>query len=405
MSWVDGFYPPQIASEIAGYIRTSGMAKMRIIGGILAIGAVLAPVTAVGAQSSIPRCNGLEATLVVELNDEVFEGTEGDDVIVATLADSAEWADVYGLGGNDTICATNINSVYGGDGNDYIASTVTRDDIQASVQAVIVGGAGDDIIYGSSTTGIEILVGEAGDDRIFGRGGDDLVYGGDGDDTIYGQAGVDILVGGGGGDVLRGGADIDFLFGGEPNELPDPEGASLEPDGDDRLFGGAGDDNLVGGLGADFLRGGPDNDILVANDAQPLDAFDATTPVGSEDTAGSQLFGGAGDDILVGSDHADELRGGRDNDTLWGFEGDDFLSGGRGSDLLIGGAGGDSLNGNQDADRIIHSNQDATNGGSGVDTCQSDPSLGASSRNCEQSGDPVLDWEPPTHYELINFSF
>ena len=79
----------------------------------MAIGAVLAPVTAVGAQSSIPRCNGLEATLVVELNDEVFEGTEGDDVIVATLADSAEWADVYGLGGNDTICATNINSVYG----------------------------------------------------------------------------------------------------------------------------------------------------------------------------------------------------------------------------------------------------------------------------------------------------
>ena len=71
------------------------------------------------------------------------------------------------------------------------------------------------------------------------------------------------------------------------------------------LFGGAGNDTLIGGSGND------------------------------------QLFGQAGNDTLLGGIGHDVLTGDADNDSLNGGEGDDMLSGGLGDDTLDGGGGSD----------------------------------------------------------------
>ena len=75
--------------------------------------------------------------------------------------------------------------------------------------AIVEGGAGDNIAYGNGGAQ-EIILG-AGDDRLFAGGGDDTVGSAGGDDRLFGQAGDDRLLGGGGGsDVLHGGFDDDI---------------------------------------------------------------------------------------------------------------------------------------------------------------------------------------------------
>jgi Ca2+-binding RTX toxin-like protein len=64
------------------------------------------------------------------------------------------------------------------------------------------------------------------------------------------------------------------------------------------------------------------------------------------------IEGTNGDDALDGNAQGqdDQIFGGRGNDTLVGLSGDDYLSGGRGADLLVGGRGEDVLAGGLDAD-------------------------------------------------------
>ena len=85
----------------------------------------------------------------------------------------------------------------------------------------------------------------------------------------------------------------------------------------------------------------------------------------------SYIHGGTGDDVLYGSEGADEIHGGagRDtilarggadlvfgedgNDFLYGDGGDDIVSGGLGTDYLYGGSGRDVLNGGQGLDTLF----------------------------------------------------
>jgi uncharacterized delta-60 repeat protein len=92
------------------------------------------------------------------------------------------------------------------------------------------------------------------------------------------------------------------------------------------VFGEAGNDMIVGGHGDATLHGGAGND---------------------------QLFGGDGHNLLDGGDGNDHLHVGERNKnsaTLMGGAGDDVLLGGRGNDLLDGGSGKDCLNGRGGAD-------------------------------------------------------
>ena len=60
-------------------------------------------------------------------------------------------------------------------------------------------------------------------------------------------------------------------------------------------------------------------------------------------TDGNLLWGGGGDDSIVGGSSGDLLFGGTGDDTINGAEGADLITGDGGADLLIGGAGNDTF--------------------------------------------------------------
>jgi len=77
---------------------------------------------------------------------------------------------------------------------------------------------------------------------------------------------------------------------------------------------------------------------LAGNDKLALDEVNGALP-------NALMFGGAGNDTLIGGSGADQLFGEAGNDTLLGKGGDDFLFGGAGNDVLIGGPGQDIMDG------------------------------------------------------------
>ncbi|WP_149765842.1 calcium-binding protein, partial [Paracoccus thiocyanatus] len=113
--------------------------------------------------------------------------------------------------------------------------------------------------------------------------------------------------------------------------------------GNDLLLGGPGNDNLHGAAGHDTLEGRDGNDRIYGGDGN-----DRLLGGNGNDL----LWGGNGNDNIVGGAGADALRGDAGNDTLAGHDGDDQLFGGDGNDLLFGGLGNDSLVGGAGADTL-----------------------------------------------------
>jgi Ca2+-binding RTX toxin-like protein len=184
----------------------------------------------------------------------------------------------------------------------------------------------------------DFLLGGAGADKLEGGGKDDTLIGEAGADSLYGGVGYDLMAGGAGNDLLIGGRGYDFLIGGA---------------GDDTLQGGPGNDTLVGSSGADKLEGGAGADLISGYDFSsdstalsinmvmnsPADAtamqqellndlrgaFGAritsdvasrfTAALSSADTnnADDQLFGGLGNDTILG-DFSDTMTGGEGAD-------------------------------------------------------------------------------------------
>ena len=150
-------------------------------------------------------------------------------------------------------------------------------------------------------------------DSLTGRdGGDDVITGSSASDTIYGQEGHDTIYGGG---------------------------------GHDGLYGGTGDDLLVGDDKPENLAADTVADIKDLGTDAALDAF--IDSVENPDADGNdQLFGGVGNDVLLG------------------MGGDDYLDGGAGEDAIFGGAGNDII--------VYDSNDYLVSGGSGIDFMVSD---------------------------------
>jgi Ca2+-binding RTX toxin-like protein len=66
-----------------------------------------------------------------------------------------------------------------------------------------------------------------------------------------------------------------------------------------------------------------------------------------------EMYGGAGNDTLTGTNFNDLLDGGTGNDKLTGGSGNDLLLGGDGKDSLSGGAGRDVLIGGRGVDTLL----------------------------------------------------
>ena len=76
------------------------------------------------------------------------------------------------------------------------------------------------------------------------------------------------------------------------------------------------------------------------------------------------ITGGAGNDVLIGDEHANSLSGGAGDDRVEGGSGADALNGDAGADLLLGGDGDDSLSGDSYASET---GCDVLDGGAGDD--------------------------------------
>lgn len=75
--------------------------------------------------------------------------------------------------------------------------------------------------------------------------------------------------------------------------------------------------------------------------------------------------GGAGSQIVVGTDGPDYLTGGSGDDILCGYGDADILEGGSGNDILVGGGGIDGLYGGSGNDTLYGTSDETLDGGSG----------------------------------------
>jgi Ca2+-binding RTX toxin-like protein len=224
------------------------------------------------------------------------------------------------------------------------------------IEAFVLSGDNDSFV-GSDAA--ETVDGLSDNDSLVGGGGDDVLRGSLGLDNLWGDDGNDVLDGGSGHDTIHGGNGNDILRGGNPFIH---HGQLVESGGNDRLFGDNGNDTLDGGEGDDVVDGGAGADSLTGGAGFDIASYkDATREVSIDLTKASSTWtNDAQDDVLTsieeidlsdladtfrGDGNANQVWGGRGDDLLMGLGGDDVLVGNEGNDQLYGGAGNDLLQG------------------------------------------------------------
>lgn len=123
----------------------------------------------------------------------------------------------------------------------------------------------------------------------------------------------------------------------------------------DAVLGTPCDDRIVAPASVAAVFGGEGDDVIVGSNSGPVAAAsgDPLAPGGLHLEVGSQTFeGGAGNDTVFGDRGNDTLRGNAGNDRLYGGIGDDVLEGGEGDDLLAGGFGADDIDGESGNDYV-----------------------------------------------------
>lgn len=223
----------------------------------------------------------------------------GDDDIDVTMSGVDRW-ELLGDAGHDTLDARGapLVRIWGGADDDRL-----------------LGGPGNDDLYaddGNDADGDDTLIGGGGDDAMYGYLGDDELNGGDGDDYLFGAEGKDVLQGGSG--------DDDF-------------GASSGKDGADSFDGGSGYDGVSYSSRSGNVKLSLDGK---ANDGAKNEGDNVAANI-------EQLGGGAGNDVLVGSDASNNLYGEFGNDVLKGLGGSDYLNDGEGNDEVFGGPGSEYM--------------------------------------------------------------
>ena len=384
---------------------------------------------------------------------DYIEGANGDDDIYGNLANDT----ILGGQGNDTIHADDgddyvfgdngavsdstfqLELIYKVDGDGKIILDENDDPIPADEgdfwtiafdaeegDDTLYGGPGSDILFGDNGLiildengqvdqmvpfepatyfGNDILYGNTGDDTLLGGHGDDQYrfednFGIDevreavagGNDTmdfsavtvpLHAQFASITVTDGAGNQATHDGNNVENVIGGQNDDtfqFSDGVGVTGQVDGHDgvdtldyhlwssavrvhlgegwapAVFGGypggaINFENATGGAGHDILIGSDVDNVLVGNGGD-----DVLTGLAGDDT----LTAGDGTDTLDGGDGHDTLTGGAGHDTLTGGAGDDTLSGNDGNDNLDAGAGDDLLRGGPGSDTLV--------GGDGTDT-------------------------------------
>jgi Ca2+-binding RTX toxin-like protein len=88
----------------------------------------------------------------------------------------------------------------------------------------------------------------------------------------------------------------------------------------DLMFGKGGTDTMKGNKGEDIMDGGPGTDYVYGGPGDDKDGFVAEGLWGGVDSAGDHVYGGVGNDYLMGGGYSekgvDQLYGGKGNDLI-----------------------------------------------------------------------------------------
>jgi Ca2+-binding RTX toxin-like protein len=270
-----------------------------------------------------------------------------------------------GKGGNDIIYGDNAPNGMSG----CTSSSPSNDRLW--------GGNGNDVIYGGSNGPQTMNI-----ESIFGGNGNDKIFGDIGNDDLFGQSGADDIVGGPGDDYLFAGESDpsekivipaeqgDRLWGGPGKDVFDCGGlassiiqdfeSGIDNAGNCTTSGGISwtekmcssasnpcygtdlYDELIGDGGSNLMYGKGWNDIIIGN--------------GGPD----QIYGEVGNDYLYGGSGDDLIDGGLDYGYIYGGRGNDKLSGGNDRDIVIGGPGADRIIGTDGDDFLYHAEVEST---------------------------------------------
>jgi Ca2+-binding RTX toxin-like protein len=327
------------------------------------------------------------ATLTIvddEISGSFITGTSNDDNLIGTVNNDI----IIGLAGNDKLDGkAGSDNLQGGTGNDIytidnLGDIVTEnlnegtDTVRSYITYTLGNNLENLTLLGGSNlsgTGNELnntLLGNNGNNNLSGGAGNDILDGQAGNDTMQGGLGNDTYtlssVGDGvtenaneGTDTIKtyltytlgnnlenltllGNADIDGTGNSLNNSLTGNNfnNTLSGGDGNDTLNGTIGNDTLIGGNGNDFAYYYNATDSVIvnlatgtANDGQDgIDTLSQIENVQGSNTAGDDLTGNTGVNVLYGYGGNDTLNGGDGNDTLIGGAGNDLLTGGNGTD-------------------------------------------------------------------------
>ncbi|MCA3279826.1 MAG: hypothetical protein ING10_11200, partial [Roseomonas sp.] len=217
--------------------------------------------------------------------------TDGDDNLAGTAGNDS----IDGLGGNDSIFGdagndtlaggAGADTLRGGAGNDSLAGDggadlVSYAELTGATQAITVdlatqratGAAGADTL-----SGIENVLGGAGNDSLLGDGNANTLSGGLGSDTLAGGAGNDLFFVTDAGDVVLelagGGADtiitsVSITIAPNVETLRIADGISGIT-----ITGGAGNDVLIGNGLTNTFNGGAGDDVILAGNVTLADIY------------------------------------------------------------------------------------------------------------------------------------
>jgi len=299
--------------------------------------------------------NNNSITKTFEIKIEDFEGVFVD---VSTAANT-----VIGTSEEDTITmhAGAYNDTYnGGLGIDTIVASATATTIDLSKTTAYATGTGTDTILG-----FENITGGAKNDNLIGSDGVNTIFGGAGDDIIEGGAGADFLYGGATTSVVSGTDTLSYskdTTGVMINLVTNTvSGGDAEGDtifGFTNVYGGSGDDTLIGTIGNNLIRGGSGADSIDGGAGiDTLDYMNDTIGVNVNLTTNETSGGEAEGDTIQ---NFERVYSGSGNDTLIGTSGDNLLYAYAGNDRVDAGSGNDTV---QDS-----AGSDVLSGGAGIDT-------------------------------------
>jgi len=302
-------------------------------------------------------------------NIEAVRGSDFSDVLIGSDIESLE--SFEGRAGDDLIDGRGgIDRVdYGSESGGvqvYLAAGIPWDGFggTAGIGYDSTGGK-DTLLNIENVRGSQfddVIVGDAGFNRLEGQGGNDFLGGGLGSDYLVGGAGIDTFV------ASRGMGDIDriedlqagerIILSGTDDELDQQIGNGT--DGSALLR-----NQVVMGSAAGVTRvhvgldDAPGAELVldIVGEFNPADfivAFDDSSASLLYRPAGVNLSAGNEGEWLYGSHYIDNLTGGDGDDILIGYGGNDTLSGGAGDDSFAGDDGDDTIDGGAGFDMVYY---------------------------------------------------